>query len=64
MPNKLQEAGINWVIIGAQTKPSVYPKIEWVEEIELSARQVNIPIFEKDNLKPLLQRAPIQELPQ
>ena len=55
--------GISWVIIGAQTKPTVYPRIEWVEEIELAARKAGIPIFEKENLKPLLQRELIQEFP-
>lgn len=55
--------GINWVIIGAQTKPYKPPRIEWVEEIESSARRANIPIFEKNNLKPLLRRDLIQEMP-
>lgn len=30
------------------------PKIEWVEEIESAANKAGIPVFEKDNLKPLL----------
>jgi len=25
-------SGVSWVIIGAQTKPTVYPKLEWVKE--------------------------------
>lgn len=54
---------LDWLIIGAQTKPTVYPKIEWVEEIESAARKAGIAIFEKDNLKRLLQRELIQEMP-
>ena len=47
-------AGINWVIIGAQTKPTVYPKIEWVTEIVEAADKAGIPVFLKDSLKPFL----------
>jgi len=49
----LNQATINWVIIGAQTKPYKPPEIEWVEEIVLAARKAGIAIFQKDNLKPL-----------
>lgn len=45
---------VDWLIIGAQTKPTVYPKTEWVEEIVRSADQAGVPVFLKDNLKPLL----------
>ena len=55
---------LDWVIIGAQTKPYKAPKIEWVREIEEAARKAGIAIFEKDNLKPLLKRELVQELPQ
>jgi len=48
--------GINWVIIGAQTKPTVYPRIEWVQEIVEAADKAGIPVFLKDNLKPLLDK--------
>ena len=54
MPNKLEEAGISWLIIGAQTKPTVYPKIEWVGEIVEAADKVGVKVFLKDNLRPLL----------
>lgn len=56
-------SGIDWVIIGAQTKPYKPPEISWVEEIETAARKAGIAIFEKDNLKPLLKTDLIQELP-
>jgi len=42
---------------------TLQPQIEWVEEIKQAARRAGIPIFEKDNLKPLLQRPLKQELP-
>ncbi len=49
----LQLAGINWIIIGAQTKPTVMPKIEWVREIVEAADKAGIPVFLKDNLNPM-----------
>ena len=45
---------IDWLIIGAQTKPYKPPKIERVEEIVRAADQAGIPVFLKDNLRPLL----------
>jgi len=54
-PNPLDYIyNVQWVIIGAQTKPSVYPKIEWVQEIVEAADKANIPVFLKDNLMPML----------
>ena len=53
-PEHLKVCKIGWLIIGAQTKPSVYPKIEWVQEIVEAADKAGIPIFLKDNLKPLI----------
>lgn len=44
----------NWVIIGAQTNPYKPPQIEWVEEIVRACDKAGIPVFLKDNLKPLL----------
>ena len=64
LSNKLTEAGISWVIIGAQTKPTVYPRIEWVQEIVEACDKAGIPVFQKDNLKPLLGNNLRQELPQ
>ena len=45
---------INWVIIGAQTKPTVMPKIEYVEGIVSAADQAGIPVFLKENLSDLI----------
>lgn len=47
---------LDWLIIGAQTPYSqkTAPKIEWVKEIVDAADKAKIPVFLKDNLKPLL----------
>lgn len=50
----LLEGGINWVIIGAQTKPYKPPHIEWVQEIVEACDKAGIAVFLKDNLRPLL----------
>lgn len=48
--------GINWLIIGQQTPVSskAQPKIEWVQEILVAAHNADIPVFIKDNLRPLI----------
>ena len=50
--SKLKEAGISWVILGAQTPRSekTFPKWGWVKEIIDAADKANIPVFLKDNL--------------
>ena len=52
----LQTAGINWAIIGAQTKPTIMPKIEWVREIVEACDKAGVPVFLKDSLIPLLHK--------
>ena len=51
-------AGLNgsldWLIIGAQTNPYKPPEIAWVREIVEAADKAGIPVFLKDNLRPLL----------
>lgn len=42
--------GISWVVIGAQTHPNIYPKIEWVHEIVEACDKAGIPVFLKNNL--------------
>lgn len=54
MANNLKSQQINWLIIGAQTKPYKPPKIEWVREIVEAADKAGVPVFLKDNLKPML----------
>lgn len=54
-PERLGYVGINWLIIGRLTGygHKYDPKIEWIEEIVRAADRVGIPIFLKDNLKPM-----------
>ena len=44
---------VDWVIIGAQTKPTVMPKIEWVQEIVEACDKAGVKVFLKDSLYPL-----------
>lgn len=46
--------GINWIIIGAQTKPYKPPEIEWVKEIIEAADKADVPVFLKNNLFQLI----------
>ena len=54
MMNKLEDAGIGWVIIGAQTKPYKPPEIEWVKEIIEACDKAGVKVFLKNNLLKLL----------
>ena len=46
---------LDWLIIGGQSgKQRFYPPEEWIEEIVEAADKVKLPIFMKDNLKPIL----------
>lgn len=51
---ELEFADISWLIIGSQTKPYNPPKIEWVKAIVEAADKAGVPVFLKNNLKPLL----------
>ena len=54
---RLKVAGINQVIIGAQTKPYKPPKTEWVREIVEAADKAGAKVFLKNNLSPLIAEA-------
>jgi len=56
-PTLIKLGVLDWVIIGAQTKPYKPPKIEWVEEIVRACDKAGVPVFLKYNLKPLIQEA-------
>ncbi len=45
---------IDWVIIGAQTKPYKPPKWEWVSEIIEACVKAGTPYFLKNNLEPIV----------
>ncbi len=49
----------DWVIIGSQTKPTVYPKIESVREIVEACDKAGIPVFLKNKLLPIMGGYPI-----
>ena len=42
--------GIDWVIIGAQTHPTLLPEMEWLANIICAAKLLKIPIFIKNNI--------------
>lgn len=46
----MRNAGINWVIIGAQTKPSVQPELPWVEDLINAADNAGAEVFLKPSL--------------
>lgn len=55
--------GIDWIIIGGQSGPQkFYPPESWIRRIEDKALALNIPVFEKSNLRkcpgPLRQEFP------
>jgi len=52
--NKLEEAGIAWVILGSQTKPNVYPSIDSVREIVEACDKAGVKVFLKDSLAPII----------
>ncbi len=53
LPGPAFLAGIDWIICGAQTKPTVYPEISWVKKIVEAADRAGVPVFLKDNIRPL-----------
>jgi len=56
---------IDWVIVGQRTpvSKSTLPKLKWIARIEASCKVANIPLFLKNNLKPLLGNNLRQEFP-
>lgn len=45
---------LDWLILGAQTKPAKFPEISWVEEIVRACDKAGLPVFLKDNLLELV----------
>lgn len=49
--------GIKWVIIGAETgnrRDKVIPRKQWIDEIVMDCVKLNIPVFMKDSLVPIV----------
>ena len=53
----------DWIIVGAQTNPYRPPERKWLEKIVGWCRKDNIPLFMKNNLKPVWGDNLIQEFP-
>ena len=53
IPTDCLNGNIDWIIIGSQTNPYKPPKKEWVLLLLGRAKQLGIPVFMKNNLKPL-----------
>jgi len=58
--------GVSWAIIGRQTPASkkAAPQVSWIREIVDAADKAGVPVFEKNNLKPILGEILRQEFPQ
>jgi protein gp37 len=57
---------LDWLIVGAETgnrKNKIIPKYEWIEQLKVDCKDGDIPIFLKDNLKPIMGNDLIQEFP-
>lgn len=56
--------GIDWIIIGAQTRPLLFPDYMWVLGLIQNALSREIPVFIKDNLEPIMSSTPLlQQFP-
>ena len=44
-------AGVRWVIVGAQTKPTVLPRLEWLVDIVGRCKEAAIAVFLKESLR-------------
>ena len=53
---------VGWIIMGAQTNPTVLPEKEWLRRIVNIANKNKVPIFMKNSLKPIWPEL-IQEFP-
>jgi protein gp37 len=47
---------INWVVIGAQTRPQLNPKLEWILDLVEEADNNKCKVFLKNNLMPMLEK--------
>jgi protein gp37 len=65
--DEIQLIGLpDWVIIGAETgnrKNKIIPQRSWIESLLKQCKENHIPIFMKDNLKPVWGKNLIQEFP-
>jgi len=60
----LRVCGINWVIIGAQSYPTVMPEISWVKDIIEACDKAGVRVLLKNSLRPLFPNQKLrQEMP-
>lgn len=51
----MKDAGISWVVLGAQSQPTFMPDLAWVEEIVTACDRAGIRVWLKNNLMPLFE---------
>jgi protein gp37 len=54
-PTFYKVGGISWLIVGAQTKPSVKVPGEWIDDIVSSAKSAGVAVFLKNSLRSLVE---------
>lgn len=57
---------LRWVIVGAETgnrKDRIIPEASWIENIRIRCRDLELPLFEKNNLRGLMGEDLVQEYP-
>lgn len=61
--DEMDLSDVNWIIIGGMTgKKPFYPPEEWIQVIIRQADNLKIPVFEKDNLRKIWNKAPRREI--
>jgi len=59
---KLKDAGVSWITVGGWSGGKTPPRIDWIREIVDAADESGIPVFLKDNLKPLFKNESFPEM--
>ncbi|MBA7484213.1 hypothetical protein ES707_19737 [subsurface metagenome] len=57
---------LRWVIVGAETgnrKDRIIPESSWIEKIRVQCRELELPLFEKNNLRRLMGENLVREYP-
>ena len=52
-PIRIKNPGLDWLIIGAQSKPVIMPKRGWIDDLITDAREADIAVFIKEAPIPL-----------
>ncbi|MCK5614383.1 DUF5131 family protein [Candidatus Pacearchaeota archaeon] len=65
-PRQYQTPELDWIIVGVETgnrKNKIIPEKQWIEEIKDYCKNNNTKYFEKDSIKPIVNRELIREFP-